>query len=521
MPQKNVKKLIKKEVKKQERKQHGGKKQPKRVRSKRTMRRVATITKGAGGKTLALLNNMASGASAERRAAIELAKAICVPNMFPSFAVQDGFQSLPVGAANPYMVNPMSFSATAGGTDALGINNDESWIFAFRDPHRCLVYYDAQNRTFEYAGVTDGGSTTNSWAVNAGLDFDVYNYTSGTTVYGTKLYTGIVMTGQGTGQRFIEVNKLMYIKISGLAASTAITVTMQVLINDEIQAYTLSGTSSAGGVATLTLSTATPVSAGAGAIPNFFRVGFWNSSLAITNGTFSIGGAGVPVVRQYSLAQFDQLNQVVEKIRFSSLNVMFSNTAQLINKGGFGAARQMPSNLDYYQLMLNGYDSFSTKPEAVRMEINNGIHIFYKSADISDWSFQDVGDPVDNTSGGGNYIIDSEQDYLAISMSQPVTNERGGYVSVFTNVEYRHNSVWFPLIRPNHTRRVFEDALEIIAGIPQVHENPFHIKDIFKWIGQHKGQIQQTISSGASAFGGARAEGYANRANQFLDIWFK
>jgi hypothetical protein len=146
---------------------------------------------------------------------------------------------------------------------------------------------------------------------------------------------------------------------------------------------------------------------------------------------------------------------------------------------------------------------------------------FYKASDITDFEFMDIGDPADNGSGGGNYIIDSTQDYLMLAMSQPIGTERGGYLSVFTNVEYKHNNVWFPLVRPDHTRRVFEDALEIAGQVPAVHENPFHIKDIFNWIGRHKNQIQSTISMGAQALGGARYEGYANKANSFLDIWFK
>lgn len=524
MPQKNVKKLIKKEVKRVERKVHPGK--GRKFAKSAARKRVNKITKGAGKGVIAKINALATGASIERRAAAMLARKMCCPNMFDSFAVQDGFNAKAVGAANPYMVSAMPFSAIDGQvTDAMGIKSSESWLFAFRDPHRCLMYYDptVTGNAYEYNGVQDSGSTTVTLVAQADLDmFDVWNFSSGVLFHGTKLFTGVVAAGRGAGRRFTICNKNNYIKVTGLPASTLTTLAFWALVNDEMYLYNVTATSTAGGVGTFALSGATPAN-NSPALPNFFHIGLSALDKTVTAGTFSIGAVAGSAAgfRQFSLAQFDQLNQVVEKLRFSALNLMFSNTAQELYKGGIGFARQVPSNLDPFNIATQGYDYWASKPEAERLGLKNGIMTFYKPTDIKDLEFRDIGDPADGGSGGGNYEIDSDQDYLMIAMSQPVIGERGGYVSVFTNVEYKHNNVWFPLIHPDHTRRVFEDALEIIASVPQTHENPFHIKDIFKWIGQHKGQIQQTISQGASAFGGARAEGYANRANQFLDIWFK
>jgi len=200
---------------------------------------------------------------------------------------------------------------------------------------------------------------------------------------------------------------------------------------------------------------------------------------------------------------------------------MFSNTAPELYRNGFVAGWQVPCNLEPFDLVNDGFDDLANRPEAERMEDKLGAHMFWKSSDPSDWNYMQIGSAVPGGSGGANYKINGGSDYLALCQKQAAANGRGGYWTVFSDVQYRHESVWFPQQYPDHDRRTFELALELQGRLPQMHCNPFHIKDIFKWIGAHKGQIQQSVSQGASAFGGARASGYANEFNKFLDVWFK
>jgi len=130
-----------------------------------------------------------------------------------------------------------------------------------------------------------------------------------------------------------------------------------------------------------------------------------------------------------------------------------------------------------------------------------------------------VGDS-DGGSSPSSYEIQSDSDYLAICLTIPTVDGRAGYWTVFSDVQYRHNSVWHGMGFPDHNRRTFEAALEIQARVPQVHCNPFHIKDIFKWIGQHKGQLNSTMDLG-NQISGNRLGQFVTPAKNFLDIWFK
>lgn len=522
MPQKNVAKIVKKEVKKQERKKQNNR--PKRVQRNAVKRRANVVTKGAGRAVVSKLESLAIGASAERRQAVELAKRLCCPNMYTSYAVQDGFNSQPVGVASPFMVLPAPLSTTTGtAVDANGVPNSEFWIFGYRDPHRALLYYDAVPRTFEYNGVVDSGATTNNWASGASIDFDAYNYSTGVDVWGSKVYTGVVATGKGAGYRFIMMNKAMYIKVTGLPATTGVTLTFYLLSEDEIYPCTITATTTGGGVGTFNMASLVQVnSGGLASIPAFYHAGAFSVSAAVTNGTFSVGGTSIPIMRQLSLAQFQSVYQVIEKLRFDSLNIMYSNTANVQTRGGFIAGWQAPSDLDPFAIMALGFDNLANRPGSMRITADEGAHMFWKSTDIRDWEFADIGDPAGNVgaSGGSNYLIDADQDFLVMCVQQPDVNQRSGYVSLFSDVEFRHSSVWLPQTRPSHSRRVFEEALEIQGKVPFLHCNPFHVSDIFKWIGNHKNAIKGTIS-GIGNMSGAQGSMVADRANQFLDLWIK
>jgi hypothetical protein len=524
MPAKNVKKLVQKEVKAAERKVHAKPKRKFKRNLKQVDRKRVVISKGAG-PAMAAVRAITSGLSEERREAGELARRMCCPNVFDSFAVQDGFNSMPVGVSSPYMVIPNPATATDGAAaDALGVPNNEQWAFAYRDPHRTLQLYDPVARTFEYVAINDAGSSTISIGANFGLSIDAWNYSSGvganSDVYGAKLYTGIVSQGDGAGARWTIGQKNMYLRVTGVPVSTSCTLDVQILMGDEVFTGTITATSTAGGILTLNFSAWVPRIVGT-VLPSFFHFRWSTLNQSINLGSIFVGGTAIPVMRQYSLSKFENVSNIVQRLRFNALNLMFSNTSAVLNRQGSIAGWQVPSNIDPFGLVARGYDQFTVSdPTVMRIDADKGAHIFWKSTDLDDWKLEEVGDSQDGSSGGGNYIIDGDSDFLALCMQLNAAAGRSGYWSVFTAVEYRHNSVWFPVVRPNHTRKVFEDALEIVGRIPFLHCNPFHINDIFKWIGQHKQQIQNTITM-AGGFGGMQGSYGAAQANKFLDIWFR
>jgi hypothetical protein len=467
------------------------------------------------------LNDVAIEHAAERGKAYELAKALCVPNMFPSFGVQDGFASYPTGDSSPAMVQPGSFNATDGTeTDTLGVPHSETWAFAYRDPRCSLQFYDGTVRDFVYAAFSDQGNQGNNWRSHDPIDVDYWVYNSGFEAYGPKLYTGVTETGAGAGSKWTIGHVRQSFTMTGLPASTPTTATISLLVGDEVVQYQRQNTTSAGGIGTWSFEDFVAVNDNADSLDTpFFHWGELTFDQDVSDGTLQLINSNTPCLRQYALADWQDVEDVIEKIRFPALNLMYSNTANQLYKNGFACAWQVPSNIDALWLMTQGFEYLANRPGSDRMEANEGIHIFWKSTDPLDWEYLEVGD-ADGGSSPSSYVIQANSDYLAISLTQPTAAGRVGYWTVFSDAQYRHDSMWLPMRYPDHNRRTFEMALEIQARVPQVHCNPFHIKDIFKWIGGNKGKLNSTMDM-INQVTGNRAGQFITPAKQFLDIWFK
>lgn len=457
---------------------------------------------------------------AERAKAVELAKALCCPNLYPSFGVQDGYASFPTGDSSPFMCELASFNTTDGAaTDNLGIPNQESWAFAFRDPRRSLVFYDSTARTFQYTAKSDSGTDQNDWRLGEPIDIDYFSYDTGFEAHGPFLYAGVTEDGPGSDMRFFPGSTKQTLTVSGLPASTATKLTISLLEGDEVIEYERQETSDVSGVASYNFSDFLNVNDQTSHVPNMFFFGNLVLDKDVSLGRVQLHQTAQPVLRQLALADFEDVIDVVEKLRFCSLNLMYSNTAPPLYRNGYCTAWQVPSNLDHHWLMTQGFEYIANRPGADRMDVQDGIHIFWKSTDPVDWEYLEVGEANGATSPS-SYKIQSDSDYLAVSLSQPQQNGRAGYFTVFSDVQYRHDSVWFPLRFPDHNRRTFEMALEIQARVPQVHCNPFHIKDIFKFIGNNRGKINSSLDV-INDLTNQRAGVVTAPIKKFLDIWFK
>lgn len=494
----------------------------KAAKAAKSAENAAKAAKGAAGPGGAInkeLQQVAIEHQAERAKALELAKALCCPNMYPSFGVQDGYASYPTGDANPYMVHPASFNTGESGTDALGIPFTEGWAFAYRDPRCSLQFYDGANRTFVYVAKSDSGSTTNNWRRNEPIDVDYWDYVSGFEAHGPVLYTGVVGEGAGAGSKWSLGSIRQSFVVSGLPNSQATRATISILIGDEVRQFERLNTTSGGGIGTWAFSDFVEVNDQTTPPPNFFHWGELTLDQDVGLGQVVLAQTNQPVLRQYALADWQDVEDVIEKIRFPSLNLMYSNTASELYKNGFACAWQVPSNIDALWIISQGFEHLANRPGAERMEAKEGIHIFWKSTDPMDWEYLEVGN-ADGGNSPSSYVIQANSDYLAISLQQPQADGRAGYWTIFSDAQYRHDSVWLPQRFPDHNRHTFEMALEIQARVPQVHSNPFHIKDIFKWIGSNKGKIGSTLDMVNQAMGN-RGGQFITPAKQFLDIWFK
>lgn len=477
-------------------------------KNKRNAHTTGGVPAGAIDRAIAARGN------ADDAQARELAKAMCCPNMYPSFRVQDGYASMPTGCASPFMCEPAAFGTTDGsGLDTLGIPDDEVWAIATRDPRCTLRYYDSVGGDYAYRAILNSGSEAITSAAGELLIPDRWRADRTFQPHGPFLYC-CNAANQG---RYTLGHHITSLNLTGLPASTSTTLTVSVLIGDESIDFSRTQTSTAGGA--LTAEFVNFVSAnGVTVIPYTFHWGNLRVSQAITAGSLDFLDDG-PLLRQLALGDWEDVEDIFEKLRFCGLNLMFSNTAPELSKQGYAAGWQVPNNMDFISIMYKGFEAIANRPQATRMEAKNGIHGFWKSSAPRDWDYINVGGAEEDT-GISTYPLFPDSDYLMVCVKVPQAVGRAGYWTIFSDSEQRHESVWFAEGYPNHERRVFERALEIQSRVPQWHENPFHIKDIFKWIGRNKERIKKT-SSFAGQFGGAQGYAASNGLNDLIDIWFQ
>lgn len=495
----------------------GAKKTKEAKASSKSNKNKRNVHTGQGVPAAQIDRAIAARVGAGDDQARELAKALCCPNMFPSFRVQDGYASMPTGCSSPFHCEPAAWSATDDtAADVLGIPHNEAWAIATRDPRCTLRYYDAVGGDYAYRAVQSDGLEEVTVLANHTLIVDRWRADRTFQPHGPFLYTGYGPDGAGVDQRLTLGHDIQSLNLTGLPASTSTIARIWALIGDELLPFRRTQTTTAGGALTMLFSDFVSDSDAGVSLPDTFHWGGLTLNQAITGGSLDILDDG-PLLRQLALGDWEDVEDIFEKLRFNALNLMYSNTCPELAKEGFAAGWQVPGNMDFISIMYKGFEALANRPQAERMLANKGIHGFWKSSAPKDWDYLDVGGAEEDT-GISSYPLYGS-DYLMICVNVPHAAGRAGYWTIFSDTEQRHESVWFGEGYPAHERRTFERALEIQSRVPQWHENPFHIKDIFKWIGRNKERLKKTADL-INSSSGYRAAPITEPLSALLDTWF-
>jgi hypothetical protein len=172
----------------------------------------------------------------------------------------------------------------------------------------------------------------------------------------------------------------------------------------------------------------------------------------------------------------------VDAIKIYAASLMLTNTASPLNRQGKLAAVQLPEGRDWRQYLT--YDSISSVKEAYVNNAVNGYYGFLKPTQPSDLDFRDQRHlRSDGTLSQAWFLLDSGSDFIAVSAKVTDSNGRDAYVTCSASLEYRTNDQWREVKCPSIPYNIVFDAFNMISSAPQHHENPFHIGDIFDWIG--------------------------------------
>lgn len=230
-----------------------------------------------------------------------------------------------------------------------------------------------------------------------------------------------------------------------------------------------------------------------------FNIGYVRAVIYLRNDStgsvvdFSLISPGVPQVLtmhmynnaaplafygQLMLPHYSDLMSSAEKIRINAYSLMFTNTTPVLTKGGTIVSRQTPGDEPWYELVHLGFAALSGAKGADSRNADNGVYMFARPTDPLDFAQLDDIDVSGGDVLGITFDLDLSRQYLATVVDYPDTTTRGYFTHVF-NVEFLTDNSWFNPSSYRIDSSLFERAVAETRNIPQFHENPLHLTDIW------------------------------------------
>jgi hypothetical protein len=184
-----------------------------------------------------------------------------------------------------------------------------------------------------------------------------------------------------------------------------------------------------------------------------------------------------------SLPWIDSNISSIDAIKIYGASLMLTNEASPLNRQGKLAAAQITEGRDWRQ--FTDYDSLTEIKDSYINSIVNGYYGFLKPTQPRDYDFRDqTYTTYTGAVSQGWFMLDNPSDFLACVGVVTDVNGRDAYITTSVACEYRTEDQFRDVRKPTAPWEVVNQAMAMICGAPQHHENPFHISDIFDWIGE-------------------------------------
>lgn len=202
----------------------------------------------------------------------------------------------------------------------------------------------------------------------------------------------------------------------------------------------------------------------------------------------------------------------IDGLRSTAISIMLSPHPSVLNLGGEVAGVQLPPS-ESWNSIVEGEGSdplniISNMNGAYTGKLKDGIYGFLKPTSTEDFQMQEPFILYDEAITAYRNPVQPAGGWLVVTATVPATatNTFAGalaYLTLAHGVEYRTTNVWLSVQPPTSDPRVFSDAIYTLRSVTQWHENPWHIKDIFKSVmsaGKSALKLAPTIAELVSAF---------------------
>jgi hypothetical protein len=454
-------------------------KQEKKIIKQETKQVLKNVKKGV--KNMRVNNNPVN------KLIEDIALSIACPGMAPTYRWSSEFSAKKSATANPFAITQADFGQTGGTTPQM--STAEFAVFQFRDCERASVQYlqNSAGAAKQYQCVFKGSigqipSIANPVNLGPTLQPVAIVYATSLNLYsphGPTLYAGIA---KGSDRRFIwcDSGDTLVVNVTVASAVTVQTAVDYYGSNGLFADYNIVDNAFVGaGTASITVKTA--------AMPGgYYGLGIAAPLVAdygsVTINSIIIAGSGSCWAHQ-PIPGFEYNVESVQGARIIGASTMFTNTAAMLNLGGQCAMYQSAESEEWQSYAItNLYSVLAGLNDSKAFNMANGIYGFLKPTQTEDFDYKchltiNNGLVVDSF-----YPVDNSGSFLVMVANCPSAAGCIGYVTLRDSVEYLTLDVWRETKYAEVNSVVYSRALETLKMLPQFHENPLHLSDLWSGI---------------------------------------
>lgn len=435
----------------------------------------------------------------------KILQSLATPELQKPERYPQALNSKKTALATPFAVidTPWITGSGATPTDNDGVGPSTMYAFAFRNCMRSLVYVDknSSSETSQYNALVNNEGTSLSpfftvpgsyvLATSPGTWFDVVipyfdqdaNHPYGP--HGTKWFAG----GDGTTQRtyfWLDNASHVLLNANGLIP-TVQEVSLRAIrwIDGLIEEDLAFESGTADGTGAL----ATPIDWNPADDVGTGTMGYFAFQVATTaaqgNFTLFIQNGDVHMAHR-CLPDFERNFSSMLKTRVTAVSLRYANTAAAAYRQGEFTMYQSPKNIQWYHY-INSTNTMSKKSDSITDTVINGTYMFLKPTELDDFEFQDDYELTDAFAMSmSHWPLETNSDYLVLRMDidPNVTGTptgQKGFFRVDYGIEFITDNIYFDIAHPEVSQAEFDKALRRLQDIPQFHENPTHLQNLFSY----------------------------------------
>lgn len=415
--------------------------------------------------------------------------AIVAPQIIPPERYSTEYASKPSALANPWTIEDYPWSSSVNPNFAPPLGATELMVAVFRDPIRNHIFFDQNGAGAQssyaarftpqesHSAVPLVNLTLGSRAVfDDDLEIPYWVASNPYQPHGPTLYAGTDEHSERTYRWFDENEVLGISALLGGSTTWGLTVSLDQFKEDAILEDAVVGSGSGTSTTPLVLTTITE--GGYYSIHVFLTLGAAQtiefSASAVTSGS---------VFCHRPIPGFQTNQLAVDGIRVTGVSCMYTNNAALIQKAGTITGYQVPKETDWTQF-IGPLSLLSRLNDSRTIDIQNGMYGFLKPTETEDFDLQEVFavDPVSGVLTSSYFSLRNVKSYLMLRGTIVPPDGRSGYLTIANSVEYLTTDVWRPVDIARTDPDIYKKAMQELKHIDQWHENPTHVKELFKSI---------------------------------------